>query len=81
MGRCVRSKKIGKNYMVKMYYFREGYKIYAYRRTTKGNWWESIASAYPHSKKDADAEFKEYKTARDILLLHPALRSKITKDF
>jgi hypothetical protein len=76
MGRLIKRKMIGKNFMVAVYYFRDGYRIYAYRKKPGSDVWiESSATSYPiESKEEALKNLNEYKSVRDVLILHPALR-------
>lgn len=78
MGRLIKSKNFGKNVKVNLYYFRDGYRIYARRRDNnegKDSWVESQATSYPiQDKNQALKELAEYKTLNQILLIHPVLR-------
>lgn len=82
MGRLIRQKKFGNNIMVKIYYFRDGYRIYAMRRdNNKGvdSWVESQATSYPiKDLNEAIKELNDYKNVGDVLALHPVLRDEGT---
>lgn len=73
MGRLIKRKRFGKNWKVEIFYFRDGYRIYASRKI--GNhWYESGATAYPQSLESAKKNLLDYKNVKDIRMLHPALR-------
>lgn len=82
MGKLIKSKKLGKNIRVNLYYFQDGYKIYAFRRDNdkgRDSWVESQATSYSiKDKKEALKNLMSYKTINDILLLHPLLRNEGT---
>jgi hypothetical protein len=81
MGRLIKSKSIGKNIRVQLYYFQDGYRIYALRRKYQGKdiWIESYAADYPIVDKNKALEKLEgYKTIDDVLVIHPVLRDKGT---
>ena len=82
MGRLIKSKKFGRNVRVNLYYFQDGYRIYAFRRDNnkgKDSWVESQATSYPiQDKKEAVRELNTYKTIGDVLLIHPVLRDEGT---
>ncbi len=82
MGKLIKSKKFGKNIRVNLYYFQDGYKIYAFRRdNNKGidSWVESQAASYSiKDKKEALKELMSYKTISDVILIHPVLRDSGT---
>ena len=82
MGRLVASKHFGKNVRVNVYYFQDGYRIYALRRdNNKGvdSWVESQATSYPiRDKKEALKNLREYKNISYVTLLHPVLRDEGT---
>ena len=82
MGRLIKSKKFGRNVRVNLYYFQDGYRIYAFRRDNnkgKDSWVESQAGSYPiQDKKEAVRELNTYKTIGDVLLIHPVLRDEGT---
>jgi hypothetical protein len=82
MGRLIKSKKFGKNIRVNLYYFRDGYRIYARRRdNNKGidSWIESGAASYAiQDKKEAIKELNEYRNIGDVLATHPVLRDEGT---
>lgn len=82
MGRLIKSKKFGKNIRVNLYYFQDGYRIYALRRDNnqgKDSWVESQATSYPiRDKKEAIKELYEYKSINQVLSLHPVLRDEGT---
>lgn len=78
MGRLIKSKKFGKNIRVNLYYFRDGFRIYALRRDNdegKDSWVESQAADYPiEDKNEALKKLSEYTTINQVLLIHPVLR-------
>jgi len=82
MGRLIASKSFGKNVKVNVYYFQDGYRIYAMRRdNNKGinSWVESQATSYPiKDKKEALKNLREYKNISYVTLLHPVLRDEGT---
>ena len=68
-------------YAIKMYYFKEfgkdAYRIYAWKQTSPNTIIESQATNYPiGSYEEAVKNVNDYKTERDVLILHPALRNK-----
>lgn len=81
MGKLIKSKHIGKNLRVNLYYFRDGYRIYAFRRDNNqgvDSWRESAAADYPiHDKAQALKTLNEY-TKGSVLLIHPVLRDEGT---
>lgn len=82
MGRLIKKKSFGRNVQVRLYYFQDGYRIYAWRRDNnkgKDSWVESRATSYAiRNKEEALKELDEYKSINQILSLHPVLRDKGT---
>lgn len=81
MGKLIKSKNFGKNLKVNLYYFRDGYRIYAQRRQMPNSkyWIESQATSFPISDKSKAIEYiNDYKNKDDVLLLHPVLRDSGT---
>lgn len=82
MGKLVKRKMFGKNLAVSLYYFQDGYRVYAMRRDNdvgKDSWVESQATSYPiKDKREALKELNEYKNVGMILQLHPVLRDEGT---
>lgn len=76
MGRKVFEKKNGKNYMVRTYYFQDGYRNYAYRRLADGDWIESQATSIriPDLQEAITSARAEIKSIRLLKTLHPVLR-------
>jgi hypothetical protein len=79
-GQLVAQKIINGNegrYAIKLYYYKDGYRIYAWKEVSPNNIIESKAVNYPIGSLDkALKEVNDYKNERDVLILHPALRSK-----
>ena len=82
MGKLIASKSFGKNVKVNLFYFRDGYRIYAIRRDNnegKNSWVESQATSYPiKDRKEALKNLREYKNIGYVIGLHPVLRDEGT---
>ena len=83
MGKIIKKKMVGNNFMIQIARFRDEYnqgdgrymyQVYALRRTPNG-WIESQAVARPSTLKEATKDFNDHKSIDMILLLHPALRA------
>jgi GH24 family phage-related lysozyme (muramidase) len=75
MGRTIARKKIGKNYMVELVYFRDGYRLYPYRKV-RGQWHEGSGEVFGkfNTLEEAKEEYKKV-TPNMILTLSVGLRN------
>jgi hypothetical protein len=84
-GSLVASKYFGKNVRLNLYYFKNGYRIYAYRRDNnkgKDSWVESRATDYPiKTKAEAIKNLNSYKDISYVTQIHPVLRDEGTSMF